>query len=44
MTGVNGREELIFEGSNDKINWFPYEFYYKPGSNLADNLAFTGPH
>ncbi len=32
MTGVEGREELIFEGSNDLKEWKPYEFYYKPGA------------
>lgn len=36
MTGVHGREELIIEGSFDYNTWLPYEFYYKPGSNLSD--------
>src|SRR5262249_45693875 len=25
------RPEIIFEGSNDKVNWLPYEFPYKAG-------------
>ena len=25
------REEIIVEGSNDGVNWQPYEFKYKPG-------------
>ncbi len=36
MTGIYGRDELIIEGSKDYSNWVPYEFYYKPGSNLSE--------
>ncbi len=25
------REEIVIEGSNDGVNWRPYEFKYKPG-------------
>ena len=25
------RNEIIVEGSNDGVNWLPYEFKYKPG-------------
>ena len=25
------RREIIVEGSNDGVNWLPYEFKYKPG-------------
>jgi len=25
------RYEIIIEGSNDRVNWLPYEFPYKPG-------------
>jgi hypothetical protein len=32
ITGINGREELLIEGSNDNKNWESYEFFYKPGS------------
>lgn len=31
MTGINGRPELIFEGSENGKEWLEYEFYYKPG-------------
>lgn len=37
MTGVNGRPELIFEGSADGKNWLEFEFYYKPGK--TDKLS-----
>lgn len=30
MTGVEGRPELIIQGSNDLKEWLPYEFFYKP--------------
>ena len=28
---TTGRREIIVEGSNDGVNWLPYEFKYKPG-------------
>ncbi|KAM9984137.1 hypothetical protein ACTFIZ_003823 [Dictyostelium cf. discoideum] len=36
------RYEIIIEGSYDKINWFAYEFYYKPG-NLSRHPPFVFP-
>ena len=44
MTGIFGREELVFEGSLDNINWKPYEFHYKPSDNLTEAPAFCMPH
>lgn len=35
MTGTNGREELIFEGSNNQRDWKEFEFIYKPGNNFS---------
>jgi len=43
MTGVNGRPELIFEGSIDGKNYLEYEFHYKPG-NLSQITPFILPH
>lgn len=43
MLGINGREELIIEGSTDGIEWKEYEFYYKPGS-LSEPPKFTFTH
>jgi hypothetical protein len=37
------RPEIIIEGSNDGINWLPYEFVWKPG-NVMRQPAFTTPH
>lgn len=37
------RDEIIIEGSNDGIYWYPYEFKYKPGnvdSPLKWNIPF----
>lgn len=31
MTGINGREELIFEVSEDGVNFKELDFFYKPG-------------
>jgi hypothetical protein len=44
MTGITGREELIFEGSYDNKNFHAYEFYHKPGNNLSDTPSFCMPH
>lgn len=42
MTGVDGRPEVIIEGS-DSIEgpWKEYEFLYKPG-NVNNSLPFVG--
>lgn len=42
MTGVEGRPEVIIEGS-DSIDgpWKEYEFLYKPG-NVNNSLPFVG--
>jgi hypothetical protein len=42
ITGVNGRPEIIIEGSNN-INgpWKEYHFLYKPG-NVNNSLPFVG--
>jgi predicted DCC family thiol-disulfide oxidoreductase YuxK len=37
------RREIIVEGSNDSVNWLPYEFKYKPG-DVARRPAFVAPH
>ncbi|HUC84140.1 MAG TPA: lipase maturation factor family protein [Candidatus Acidoferrales bacterium] len=36
------RNEIIVEGSNDGVNWLPYEFKYKPG-NIDRRPAFVAP-
>ncbi|XP_015121845.1 lipase maturation factor 2 [Diachasma alloeum] len=44
MTGVNGRPEIIIEGSNSiEGPWKEYEFLYKPG-NVNNSLPFVAPH
>lgn len=44
MTGVDGRPELVIEGSNsESAGWKEYHFLYKPGS-LADKPPFIIPH
>jgi len=42
MTGVDGRPEVVIEGS-DSIEgpWKEYEFLYKPG-NVNNSLPFVG--
>lgn len=42
MTGVEGRPEVVIEGS-DSIEgpWKEYEFLYKPG-NVNNSLPFVG--
>jgi hypothetical protein len=37
------RREIAVEGSNDGVNWLPYEFKYKPG-DLNRRPAFIAPH
>ena len=37
------RPEIIVEGSNDRVEWKPYEFKYKPG-DLSRRPPFTFPH
>lgn len=42
MTGIDGRPEIIIEGSNDiEGPWREYEFLYKPG-NVNHSLPFVG--
>ncbi|MGI8890560.1 MAG: lipase maturation factor family protein [Chthoniobacterales bacterium] len=37
------RSEIVVQGSNDAINWKPYEFKWKPGP-LDRRPAFVEPH
>lgn len=37
------RPEIIVEGSNDGVNWQPYEFRYKPG-DLKRRPGFVAPY
>jgi hypothetical protein len=37
------RPEIVIEGSNDGVNWLPYEFQYKPGE-LTRRPAWVAPH
>lgn len=42
ITGINGRPEIIIEGSNDiEGPWLEYNFLYKPG-NVNNSLPFVG--
>jgi predicted DCC family thiol-disulfide oxidoreductase YuxK len=36
------RREIIVEGSNDGVNWLPYEFKYKPG-DVNQKPKFVAP-
>jgi len=36
------RDEIIIEGSDDGVNWLPYEFKYKPG-DVNRRPAFVAP-
>jgi hypothetical protein len=36
------RDEIIVEGSDDGVNWLPYEFKYKPGE-VTHRPAFVAP-
>ena len=40
---TTSRPEIIILGSNDKENWLPYEFKWKPG-NLEKAPEFVAPH
>ena len=35
--------KLFFGGSDDRENWFPYEFKWKPG-DVKKKSGFTAPH
>ena len=37
------RREIVVEGSNDGVNWRPYEFKYKPG-DINRRPAIVAPH
>jgi hypothetical protein len=37
------RDEIIVEGSNDRVNWRPYEFKYKPGDVMRPP-PWVAPH
>src|SRR5262249_39757372 len=37
------RDEIVLEGSQDGVNWLPYEFRYKPG-DLKRRPGFVEPH
>lgn len=42
MTGIDGRPEIVIEGSNSIIEgWKEYEFLYKPG-NITESPKFVG--
>lgn len=44
MTGLDGRPEIIIEGSNDIDGpWKEYEFLYKPG-NVNHSMPFVGKY
>uniref|UniRef100_A0AAZ3QDT7 Lipase maturation factor n=1 Tax=Oncorhynchus tshawytscha TaxID=74940 RepID=A0AAZ3QDT7_ONCTS len=43
MTGVDGRSEVILEGSMDKNTWTEIEFMYKPG-NVGMAPPVVAPH
>lgn len=44
MTGVNGRPEVVIEGSNSLVDgWKEYHFSYKPG-NVSAPPQFIIPH
>ena len=40
---TTSRPEIVVEGSNDGVNWLPYEFKYKAG-DLARRPAWVQPH
>ncbi|KAK9720857.1 Lipase maturation factor [Popillia japonica] len=44
ITGINGRPEIIIEGSNNVEGpWVEYNFLYKPG-NVNNSLPFVAPY
>jgi predicted DCC family thiol-disulfide oxidoreductase YuxK/heme exporter protein D len=40
---TTSRHEIVLEGSDDGIDWRPYEFKYKPG-DLSRRPGFVAPH
>ena len=40
---TTSRHEIVIEGSDDGMEWRPYEFKYKPG-NLSRRPFFVAPH
>ncbi len=40
---TTARPEIVIEGSDDGVNWKPYEFYWKPGDPYRVP-AFVAPH
>lgn len=40
---TTSRHEIIIEGSNNGVKWFPYEFKYKPGEPTK-RPGFVAPH
>ena len=40
---TTARPEIIILGSDDRENWFPYEFKWKPG-NVVNKPEFVAPH
>ena len=40
---TTSRPEIIIQGSDDRENWFPYEFKWKPGL-VAKKPEFVAPH
>ena len=40
---TTSRPEIIFLGSNDRENWYPYEFKWKPG-DVTRKPEFLAPH
>ena len=40
---TTSRPEIIILGSDDRKNWFPYEFKWKPG-NVTKKPEFVAPH
>ncbi len=40
---TTSRPEIIILGSDDRENWFPYEFKWKPG-DVAKKPEFVAPH
>jgi len=43
MTGLQGRDEFIFEASADGINYKEIDFFYKPG-DLHKAPSFSIPY
>src|SRR5262249_15222940 len=41
---TTSRPEIVFEGSNDGVNWLAYEFRYKPGDDLRRPPPWVEPH